>query len=365
MDFEPLNPTLYKMLERQFGEVRVASEGENISARYVPDIHDLDRERLEVDNPGEEYQINCPFCGDTRFRLTINHTWGVPDERGQRNMHLMRCYNEECQTERENREFLFDTVYRTFGVDIKSIKIRKGRCSVAGPQEVDPPGRTISLETLAEEHPGHHAIEYLERRHFDPVKLSRLYDVSYCPESEFWQANDRIIIPLYEKKILMGWQARHIGQWHKGMAAPKYWTVPGTRKKYLLYNFERAIQHQTVVVVEGPMDVWGFGPQALGCWGKSMSAPSRQKLVNSLRDDASVVILLDPKQDEKEKAKGHRHHIETLYEQLRPALKGRLLKIYLPDEDSDPGSLDRGFMRELIKEEAAKQNVTVSFNKPR
>lgn len=363
-DFEPLNPTLYHMLEKQFGEVRVSSPGEAISARYIPDLSDLDRERLEVDDPGEEYQVNCPFCSDTRFRLTINHTWGVPDLRGYRNLQLMRCYNEECQGYRENRDKMYDQIYRTFGCDIHAIKIRKGKTSVAGPQEIDPPGLVFPLDELAKTHPNHHAIEYLERRNFDPVKLSKVYGVSYCPESKFWQACDRIIIPLLEKDKLMGWQARHIGEWHKGMPAPKYWTAPGTRRKYLLYNFEYAIKHQTVVIAEGPMDVWGFGPQAVGCWGKTMSTPNRHKLVNSLRNDASVVILLDPKQDEKEKREGKAHHIEKLYEQLRPALKGRLLKIYLPDENSDPGSLDRGFMRNLIKDEAAKNGVKVSFGKP-
>lgn len=362
MDFSPLNPVLYGMLERQFGEVRVAAQGEAFQGRYVPDIAN-DGDRLHVDHAGEEYQINCPFCSDTRWRLTINHRWGVKDSRGSRNLQLMHCYNEECQSDLDNRERLYDQVYRTFGKDIGRIFIKEGTTVVAGAQEVEPPGPTIPLERLAKEHPDHHAVRYIESRMFDPIKIGRLYNVSYCAESRYWQACDRIIIPLYEDGKLMGWQARHIGDWHKGMAAPKYWTAPGTRRKYLLYNFERAISHRTVVVVEGPMDVWGFGPQAVGCWGKSMSQPNRQKLVSALRSDASVVVLLDPNQAEDEKRKGRPHHIEKLYEQLRPALRGRLLKVYLP-ANTDPGSLDRSFMRDLIHKEAEKQKVKVSFGKP-
>ncbi len=36
--------------------------------------------RGDSDEVGEEYSTSCPFCGDTRGRLYVNHLWGTKDK---------------------------------------------------------------------------------------------------------------------------------------------------------------------------------------------------------------------------------------------------------------------------------------------
>ena len=368
-----LNPTLYSLLERRFGagNVKVIAGGEAM-LHHTELRPAMGRKSLVptmvVDHPGEEYMVNCPFCGDTRQRLSINHRYGTKgtDEKPMSLRWLFRCYNEECQNDHGNRTALYEEVFVQQGqANADGIIIHEGKSlpEETEPKPIDPPGYVVPLDELKVEDPNHKAIVYLEKRHFDAGYLAKQYAVGYCADSKYALAKDRIIVPLLHQGQWFGWQARYIGDDYKARGVPKYWTAPGTKRSKLMYNYELAIKHQTVVIVEGPSDVWGFGPQAMGCWGKSMSGYNRNKLINDLREDGTVVILLDPKQDDASLKQGKPHHIDKLYNQLLPSLAGRLLRIFLPDENSDPGSLNKKYMRELIKCEAKKYSVSVSFKK--
>src|ERR1017187_9480324 len=90
-----MNQSLYGMLTYHFGEVRITSEMEAMQCHYRKNV--LTGEwQLDIAHPGEYYIISCPYCGDTRFRLRINHRWGVTDERGHSNLWLAHCHNERC-----------------------------------------------------------------------------------------------------------------------------------------------------------------------------------------------------------------------------------------------------------------------------
>ncbi len=47
---------------------------------------------------GEEYQLNCPFCGDRRGRMRINYTYDPAVLPGR-----WHCYNEKCNKKPECR----------------------------------------------------------------------------------------------------------------------------------------------------------------------------------------------------------------------------------------------------------------------
>jgi hypothetical protein len=70
--------------------------------------------------------------------------------------------------------------------------------------------------------------------------------------------------------------------------------------------------------------------------------------------------------DEKSKARGEVHHIEKLHQQLitEPRLGRRVIRVYLP-HGSDPDELDREYMRELIKYEGRRNNLPITFTKPK
>src|SRR5436309_1540253 len=78
-------------------------------------------------------------------------------------------------------------------------------------------GGCVPLTRLAELIPDHPALTYLAGRGFDPGKLSRMYDVRYCPSSTFRWASNRIVIPIYQEGMLVSWQTRHIGDDVRGV----------------------------------------------------------------------------------------------------------------------------------------------------
>ena len=94
-----LNPVLYARLVELFDEVRISHEGIEATPGVVMVVGG---QRVSIGaEHGEYYSVNCPFCGDTRGRLYINHTY-------TRNRERAVCYNEtSCLTgtiNRPNRE---------------------------------------------------------------------------------------------------------------------------------------------------------------------------------------------------------------------------------------------------------------------
>ena len=66
----PLNQQLYDLLCRRFGSVAIANEGEAMASRYCYDPF-KERTVRDIDVWGESYSVDCPFCNDTRKRLSI------------------------------------------------------------------------------------------------------------------------------------------------------------------------------------------------------------------------------------------------------------------------------------------------------
>ncbi len=120
-----LNPSLFRALQ-QFGEVRLTDPGVAMTALYVPTTDG--RAQLKVSNPGEYLRVNCPYCGDTKFRLWVNHRWGVYDQRtGTCNRWLAICYNEGCLANDDNREdFIELTTWYHREARARRVQIKEG-----------------------------------------------------------------------------------------------------------------------------------------------------------------------------------------------------------------------------------------------
>src|SRR5262245_59241658 len=94
---QPLNPRLATALETLFGKFKIAKRGEKRTTRYEPDYARPGMYKITYDSGGEEFQINCPFCGDTSFRMHVNYTYGEYDRKtGTFRDHLIYCFNEGC-----------------------------------------------------------------------------------------------------------------------------------------------------------------------------------------------------------------------------------------------------------------------------
>jgi hypothetical protein len=352
----PLNPSLYNRLERLFGDVQISSEGEEMICSYRRIATDSSGSpKLVIDHPGEYYKVNCPFCGDKRHRLYVNHRWSVPDKYNKLNLWLAICYNENCLHDYNTRLHFKDLVFGAgCRIPESESQVMPGkRVPIGQVREMNPPGRVIGIDKLPDTHP---AKDYLETRGFDADTLSKQYGLWYCDFAPMYPyASNRIIIPVYRKAKLVGWQARYIGEitWKANDGPPKYWSAPGMPRSKLLYNFDVARKQSYLVVCEGPSDVWSFGPEAVALFGKSASRMQREQIVQYFQD-RPVILLLDPNWDEDKEKK---HHIDKLYEQLTDSpLRDWLVKVFLP-LGSDPGSLDRKFMLELIRDEAAKRGI--------
>lgn len=371
-----LNPSLYSQLERYYGEVEIVAAGHPIAWRLVRerDWQGNVRVSRKVYDSGEEYRVRCRICRDHRARLHINHRWGVYDEATKSdNLWLINCFNEDCYDNFEAQQTLYRLLFRG---GARRRRVLQDPVIASGEpeelKEVADPGPLLSLELLLRKAPNHQAIQYLLGRNLNPVTLSRLWRVGYCEYSRMPLASSRLIIPIYKNGIQVGWQARYPADDYGGVSfneagIPKYWTSPGYKRRLWAYNLERAVRHQTVVVVEGPVDVWNVGPMAVGLLGKRMNAAALSVFLQGIRanygSEATVIVALDPKQDEKAKRKGKPHHIEMLYNQLFQPLQGRVLRLYLPEE-FDPGSLDRRIFRDLCYDLGRQHGLPVSFGKP-
>ncbi len=357
MPFKPLNPKLYHCLQRNLpGGVKVLSEGEAFVARYRKDPVKTGL-RLYINQRGEEYYGNCPFCNDTRGRLYINHRWGVRDDEGNDNLFLCYCYNENCTSNIDSQLRLKEMVYRV-GRRRISMQVFPGRVLKEDEKYSPlPPGRITYLDELPA---NHHAVEYLQDRGFDIKELVKKFQVGYCYDSIRSLAKDRIYIPFSMDEKLLGWQMRYIGE-VEGKWPPKYYSCPGQPAKRMLYNFDRARKYRTMILVEGPIDVWSTGNQAVGLIGKKLGQLKLDRL-KEVNADGTLVVMLDPVQPPKEKAKGMKHQIEDAYERAQGLFKGGVVKVYLPQE-FDPGSLDQDYLYDAIRDAAKEQGCKVQFGK--
>ena len=393
-----LNPGLFHALERRFGkgQVEVVSPGCNfrthaedftlreirrrtdeakrrrsrqLAAGVKPPPLQVMRMRMVVDESGEEYKFNCPYCSDDRQRCFVNHQWSLHKGSEKANLAktgrgsryptwitLIQCFNEQCfsgDEGRENRKRLYEQVCEwILPGRLPEPRFRQSK-STLRQRKMEMPGRCISFEELCRRDPNHRALAYLVERGFDPLQLSEELGVCYCEESRYELATDRIIIPVYYREKLVGWQARRLQEsgW-EGKGPPKYWTSPGFRKSLYGYGLDDLQGAKKVVIVEGPTDKWRVGLHSLALFGKTLREASLLRRIDRVvHHNARIILLLDPEQDPVAKAKGQPHHIRKAYDMLAAHYgEDRVSPILLPP-GKDPGGLEHDLLWEIIHEQ--------------
>jgi hypothetical protein len=288
-----LNPDLHQALTVAFTDVSVTSDGELRQVQTLPDWQDGGRLRSQVVASGEQYRVNCCYCNDTRQRLYFSYQWAQPDD-GSDNLHLVKCFNEDCLATRARQKALLKRVY----------PLGRERCPspLAVPAVTPAPfvpslpdGILVPLDALADAHP---AVAYLRQRNFDPAALWETWQVQFCELSVTARPSpsQRLVIPIYTLESqtvtrLAGWQARYVGECADDV--PKYLSCKGMKKSQLLYGLPAAVGSQgPVVLVEGPTDVWRLGPGAVALFGKDMSR-QQQELLDRHLAGRPVVVFLD------------------------------------------------------------------------
>lgn len=357
---EVLNPTLYKRLLATFKNVKVSHLGETQIRKIT---RNLSNEKLEMVfiQTGETYKICCPFCSDTRFRCNINYMYGQRNELGELMFHLAHCFNAGCPLSLHEKQAylkLKDIITARNIKDLSKATIVQGKALDLDKVRTTWPGEVIRVDKLPNNHV---ARNYLEKdRDFDCDVIGRFYNVHWCYSSDNALCQDRLIIPIYHNKKMVGWQARPAfdTDW-SSVRFPKYYTAPGTPKNHILYNLGNAVKYKTGVIVEGVTDVWRVGPNAVCTLGASFSK-AQQDLFSANFADYSGILLYDP--DIKEKAPKIWQSMFSIVNQLNAKFSGGFCSVTLP-VGTDPGSMNRTILQNYIKEEAAKLKVVASWSK--
>lgn len=326
------NERLYRLLQREFGEVHVGKEGEPFVPSFV--VSGVGgKTRVGDCEWGETYNVCCPCCGDRRFRLCFSHmTFEKVKATNGGLVKVMKwhCFNEGCETredgELNGRIFRLNEPQRVLGrKDVKSAL----DVAVLEDKEIQmPPGSTPVLK-LPE---GHIARWYLlKKRGFREDDVRKL-NFSWAERPGEFHALNRLVCPLYvageNGPVLKGWQARFLrddGTDDANRAAKevKWLSSPGIRKGSLLYNHANVANSIVTAVTEGPFDVaGGVGPEAgVALWGKAISRGQGNLLYRPWGGKDSVLVMAldgdayvieDDLTDQEKKAK--RRSIESLLE---------------------------------------------------
>ncbi len=280
-----LNPALYMALRRCFGEVKVTNRG-------MPFKYTLQRnpktKNIEVkqtkDGGGEQYNVCCPICGDERNRLVIGHAYLTkPDPRCPMVTHNLFCYNEECNVYGVN---FFKPILEAIGnhSDRDALFIKP-----APPKPVTHirmPAGCIPLDQLPPDHP---AIVFLAKKYngLPPEYLAQNYGATFTStRDDFYKlAHDRIIFPVTENGVLVGWQGRSI---YPGES--QRWVLSAGFKK-VFYNGDRVDASGVPKIAEGITSSICCGPHGIALFGKEVSDSRAKEFASRWR---TGVVCLDP-----------------------------------------------------------------------
>jgi hypothetical protein len=295
----PLNPTLYQALVARFGAVKIYKQGQPNTVRARPNWHRQGRLQNRVVEAGEYYAVACPFCGDTRGRLWVNHQWGVRDPlSGDDNLHLAICFNEGCLNNRPRQRQL-QRLLGPFDDEVGGVVAPQAAADVwaTPPSEPTLPDGSVPVNELP---PAHPAVAYLQGRNFDVHELWERWRVRYCERAPLSTPplRQRLVIPIHRPggpgdatPVLAGWAARAVTP--TPADGPRYLFNAGLRASHLLYGLPAALPAAgPVVLVEGPTDVWRVGLGAVALLGRSLSPPQRGEVLRLARG-RPVVVLLD------------------------------------------------------------------------
>jgi hypothetical protein len=391
-----LNTKLHNALRRAIAagklkgkEVKIVNVNQKRTGNYVPNPINTKRLRFKTSNAGETYWVCCPWCGDTRYRLSISYQWNEYDPiLNSKNLGLLHCFNEECQGKPGFIEHMTNMLTGLFSRNDKQLPAIASK-EVQEDTKVTPPGLTTKVSELSVDHP---AYKFLTSRNLDPKLLGEFFDVSFCYLSNYAYANNRIIFPVIIDKETIGWQARYINVHGGGDVAglyfckscrvhakhatkpkacdrcqsdmiepvPKYWTSPGFKKGHALMNYDNARSwcenSPFVIIVEGPVDAIHIGSPAGSCmpgpavalFGHTLS-PQQKLLIGEAWRGKVVCVMLD--EDAKKDAESIRQDLQSSVGAFKA-----VLNITLPP-GKDPADCSHSLLWQLINSEADKVGI--------
>jgi hypothetical protein len=134
------------------------------------------------------------------------------------------------------------------------------------------PGRLRLPSGLGDLLPAHET--YLRERGFNPTRLVKLWRIRGLGQDGRSPSGQhlswRIFIPITLFGEIVSWTTRHISNVHKIRYRAAGIEHERISRKKLLYG-EDYVRHSTIVVCEGPTDVWRVGPGCVATLGTGVS----------------------------------------------------------------------------------------------
>lgn len=309
-----LNRELYDLLSSfSPAGVKVSASGRPVKysippAKAVQFSASLNPEHwIVVHDGGEQYAVNCPFCRDSRQRLYFSHAAGayfIP-AKSKKPLRISRylccCHNEQCQKRPEFKRWIQGLPFPSTDLTEAYLSgtlhpVKQQYRQIVSHQVSFPKGCRYLQDPR---NPGY-LLEYLvEERGFDVRELEERHLCRYAPQGTEWTneetgevqvfTTDRLIFPVIQRKIMVGWQARRLDHVRK----MKYLNSAGGNKREWLYNMDTAVLYDDIVLCEGVTDVWRIGDNAVALFGKVFHDEQIHLMSRLWQDRGQAVILPD------------------------------------------------------------------------
>ena len=217
------------------------------------DRHHIERRGAEHKNGRTGWvQVDCPWCGfaSQKFHMGFNLANGRTN--------CWRC----------GRKQMAEVLAAITGQTAASMRAALGSVQFTTAPAVAHTGRLVYPTGLIPLWQSQRHTWYLKSRGLDPIKLERLWGLQAIRQAArlAW----RVFIPIHLNGETVSWTTRAIGG-RVGMryvaAASQQEAVPHAG---LLYGEDYV--RSTIIICEGPVDVWKIGPGAVATCGTSYTA---------------------------------------------------------------------------------------------
>ena len=345
-----LNPGLYQALTRHFGQVKIDNPGQRMILRRtgngVP--------TTEIVQAGETYRVCCPKCGDSKFKLSVNHAFNTVDPHTGRVIYLNNCHRACGSLKDELLELIeWRSMSRT-AIDAEIVGadympqhpfISPGTCVALSDPQAKP------------------ARDYLVGRGIDPNEADTVYGVQFCIEDSPGPAcggmKNRLICPVWQEGTCVGWQGRLIYEpkeyppfgrpaFTYSLDHVRWYSMPGPGwRSSSLFGYDQAKSESYCIVVEGPGDVLRQGVPCVASMGQTMSYAQVNLIAQTWGDKDAVILVGDHRKEGGSETEAQLRSAKMLENACQ-------CPVYLPVlPQGDPGSWEReafqAFIRSHIK----------------
>ena len=263
-------------------------------------------------------QFDCPFCGSNtkRYHMGYNESGGFANCWKCGPHPILSVLHEHTQIPHRQLQKLLQ--------QLDSLRLPEEKHKTQGVLEY-PKG-------LGPLKPAHH--QYLRSRGFHPTELVRLWKIQgigIAPPLSW-----RIFIPIQHKGKTVSWTSRSIADHPKIRYISAKHTQEAVPHKQLLYG-QDYVRH-SVIIVEGPLDVWAIGPGAVATFGIRYT----QAQITQLSRIPKRIVCYDSEPDAQKQAK-------KLVERLG-VFPGETLNVQLDSKDAaDSSPKERAMLRKLLE----------------